>query len=144
MPFVWLAIAVGAVALAVKLAYWRAVGDEANAATLERAIGVREGVRPPGMTVARARLFDAGHSHGTFLTSEFGFQLARKHAALLRVCALLLAFGIPAIAFASGTRNAGVVGLVAALCVVGLFAERWLFFAAARHTVRLYHGDGRT
>lgn len=144
MPFVWLALTVGAVALAVKLAYWRAVGDNANSVTLERAIGVREGVRPPGMTVARARLFDAGHSHGTFLTSEFGFQLARKHATLLRVCALLLAFGVPAMAFATGTRNAGIVGLVAALCVVGLFAERWLFFAEARHTVRLYHGDART
>jgi sulfite dehydrogenase (quinone) subunit SoeC len=27
---------------------------------------------------------------------------------------------------------------------VGLLAERWLFFADARHTVRLYHGDPRT
>ena len=26
----------------------------------------------------------------------------------------------------------------------GLFAERWLFFAEARHTVRLYHGEART
>jgi DMSO reductase anchor subunit len=144
MPFVWLALAFGIGALAVKLAYWRAIGDDTHAVTLERAIGVREGVRPPAMTVAQARLFDAGHSHGTFLTSEFGFQLARKHAVLIRVCALLLAFGIPAVAFASGTRSGSVVALVAALCVVGLFAERWLFFAEARHTVRLYHGDART
>ena len=143
MPFVWLALAVGVVALAVKLAYWRAIGDDTHAVTLERAIGVREGVRPPATTVAQARLFDAGHSHGTFLTNEFGFRVARKHATLVRVCALLLAFGIPAVAFASGTRSAGLVALVAALCVVGLFAERWLFFAEARHTVRLYHGDAR-
>jgi DMSO reductase anchor subunit len=25
-------------------------------------------------------------------------------------------------------------------CVAGLLAERWLFFAEARHVVRLYHG----
>ena len=27
--------------------------------------------------------------------------------------------------------------------MIGLIAERWLFFAEARHTVRLYHGDRR-
>jgi sulfite dehydrogenase (quinone) subunit SoeC len=144
MPFVWLAIAIGLAALAVKLAYWRAASDSTNAVTLERAIGVPEGVRPPGMTVAQARLFDAGHSHGTFLTNEFGFTLARTHATALRACALLLGFGIPAVAFIAGWRNAGIAGVMAGLCIVGLFAERWLFFAEARHTVRLYHGDART
>ena len=143
MPFAWLAIALGVAALVVKLAYWRAVGDATNAVTLERAIGVREGVRPPGLTVAKARLFDAGHSHGTFLTNEFGFKLARSHATALRACALLFAFGIPAVAFIAGWRHAGIAGAVAALCILGLFAERWLFFAEARHTVRLYHGDAR-
>jgi len=28
--------------------------------------------------------------------------------------------------------------------MLGLTAERWLFFAEARHTVRLYHGDRTT
>jgi DMSO reductase anchor subunit len=27
--------------------------------------------------------------------------------------------------------------------LVGLIAERWLFFVEARHTVRLYHGERR-
>lgn len=144
MPFVWLALSIGLGAFAAKVAYWGVVSDATNALTLERAIGVREGVRPPGMTVAQARLFDAGHSHGTFLTNEFGFTLARTHATALRACALLLAFGIPAVTLVMGWRNAGIAGVVAALCIMGLFAERWLFFAEARHTVRLYHGDART
>ncbi len=143
-PFVILAVALGVAALATKLGYWRAMRDTTAAVTLERAIGVREGVHPPGMTVAQARLFDAGHSHGTFLTNEFGFTLARKHATALRACSLLFAFGIPAVAFAAGMRSAAVAALVAALCIMGLLAERWLFFAEARHTVRLYHGDART
>ena len=143
MPFEWLAVAIGLAALAAKLAYWRAVGDDADAVTLERAIGVREGVRPPGTTVAQARLFDAGHSHGTFLTNEFGFKLARTHATALRATAVLLVFGVPALAFIAGWHNVGAAGAVAALCIAGLFAERWLFFAEARHTVRLYHGDPR-
>ena len=144
MPFVALATTVGVTAFAGKLAYWRAVADATRAVTLERAIGVREGVHPPGMTLAQARLFDAGHSHGTFLTSEFGFTLARNHASALKACALLLAFGMPAIALASGMRNPAIADVVAALCIMGLLAERWLFFAEARHTVRLYHGDART
>jgi DMSO reductase anchor subunit len=143
MPFVWLAIALGLAAFVVKLAYWRAAGNATRALTLERAIGVREGVHPPGVTVARARLFDAGHSRGTFLTNEFGFALARRHATALRACALLLVFGIPAVVLLMGWRNAGIAGLIAVLCILGLFAERWLFFAEARHTVRLYHGDAR-
>jgi DMSO reductase anchor subunit len=32
----------------------------------------------------------------------------------------------------------------AVLCLAGLLAERWLFFADARHTVRLFHGDRST
>jgi sulfite dehydrogenase (quinone) subunit SoeC len=143
MPFEWLAVAIGLAALAAKLAYWRTVGDAADALTLERAIGVREGVRPPGTTVAHARLFDAGHSHGTFLTNEFGFKLARTHATALRAGAVLLVFGVPALALVAGWHNAGTAGAVATLCIAGLFAERWLFFAEARHTVRLYHGDAR-
>ncbi len=96
------------------------------------------------MSVAQARLFDAGHSHGTFLTHEFGFTLARRHASALRAAALLLVFGVPAFALAAGISSAGAAAAVAALCILGLLAERWLFFAEARHTVRLYHGDART
>jgi DMSO reductase anchor subunit len=165
--YVWLAMAIGAAALVAKLGYWLATWSEKGALTLERAIGVREGVRPPGnsaprgaaqrphgqmrpqawgdhMSVAQARLFDVGHSHGTFLTHEFGFTLARKHAAVLRAAAVLLVFGVPALALGTGMRSAGVAAAVAALCIIGLLAERWLFFAEARHTVRLYHGDART
>ena len=142
-PFVWLAAAIGVAALLVKLAYWRAMRDDSAAPTLERAIGVREGVHPPGISVAQARLFDVGHSHGTFLTKEFGFTLARRHATLLRGVALALAFGLPALVIVAGARSAALVAAVAAICIVGLLAERWLFFAEARHTVRLYHGDAR-
>jgi sulfite dehydrogenase (quinone) subunit SoeC len=144
MPFLILAVAFGVAALAAKLGYWRAMRDATGALSIERAIGVREGVRPPGMTVAQARLFDLGHSHGTFLTHEFGFTLARKHATALRACSMLFAFAIPAVAFVAGMRSAIIAAVVAALCIVGLLAERWLFFAEARHTVRLYHGDART
>ncbi len=142
--YAWLAAALGVPALAAKAGYWRAAASQDGLLTIERAIGVREGVRPAGVTVAQARLFDVGHSHGTFLTNEFGFVLARRHAHALRAAALLLVFAVPLLAWAAGARSAASMAALAAICIIGLMAERWLFFAEARHTVRLYHGDART
>jgi DMSO reductase anchor subunit len=93
--------------------------------------------------VAQARLFDVGHSHRTFLTDEFVFRVARKHTSTLRIVALVLTFAVPALWLMAGRVNMGVALVVAVLCLLGLLAERWLFFAEARHTVRLYHGDAR-
>ena len=153
----WLAGGLGIAALIAKIGHWRAISSGArDAPTLERAIGVPEypnkyaneytnrGVRPPGMTVARARLFDVGHSHGTFLTDEFGFVLARRNAVALRLAALIAGFVVPAAWIVSGATNAPVAWLAAIVCLAGLLAERWLFFAEAQHTVRLYHGAPRT
>jgi DMSO reductase anchor subunit len=143
--FLVLAAILGLAALTAKLAYWQAIGEAHPAPTLEHAIGVDAGVHGPGpITVARARLLDVGHSHGTFLTSEFGFRLARRHAGALRVAALALGFGVPLGWLASGSAR-WQLALLAAFCgIVGLFVERWLFFAEAKHTVRLYHGEPRT
>jgi DMSO reductase anchor subunit len=144
-PFAWLAGALGVAALIAKIAQWRAIEAGADKApTLERAIGVREGVHPPGMTVARARLFDVGHSHGTFLTNEFGFALARRNALALRAVALCAGFVAPAFWIASGASGSAIASLAAIVCLSGLLSERWLFFAEAQHTVRLYHGAPRT
>src|SRR5258708_3655104 len=80
----------GVASLAAKLAYWYTIGRSAPT-TMAHAIGVDQGVRGPGaLSVAHARLLDVGHSHGTFLTDEFGFVLARRHATTLRAVALVL------------------------------------------------------
>jgi len=148
-PFLLAGFLLGLGALATKLAYWHSTGERGAAAgkapTLERAIGVDKGVHGAGaMTAARARLLDVGHSHGTFLTDEFGFVLARRHARVLRGAALLLGFALPLAWLAAGASR-WQLGVAAAACgMIGLLAERWLFFAEARHTVRLYHGDPRT
>jgi hypothetical protein len=143
----WAAAALGTAALVAKLGYWRhAAADRRgdSALTIERAIGVPQGVRPPGVSVAQARLFDAGHTQRTFLTDEFVFRIARQHAQAVRAAALALGFAIPLIWLVSGPRDWVVALSVAVVAMIGLLAERWLFFADARHTVRLYHGDART
>jgi DMSO reductase anchor subunit len=147
VSWAWLAAVLGVAALFVKLGYWHhGAADRGgkSALTLEQAIGVPQGVRPPGVSVAQARLFDAGHTQRTFLTDEFVFRIARQHAQAVRGAALALGFGIPLIWLATGPRHWAAAASVAALAIVGLLAERWLFFADARHTVRLYHGDART
>jgi DMSO reductase anchor subunit len=146
VSWAWLAAVLGVAALVAKLGYWHHASDRGgkSALTLEQAIGVPQGVRPPGISVAQARLFDAGHTQRTFLTDEFVFRLARQHAQAVRGAALALGFGIPLLWLATGPRHWAAAASVALLALVGLLAERWLFFADARHTVRLYHGDART
>jgi sulfite dehydrogenase (quinone) subunit SoeC len=147
--FGWLAGVLGIAALVAKIGHWRAINAGAVAApTIERAIGVPNypsaAIRPQGNTVARARLFDVGHSHGTFLTDEFGFLLARRNAVVVRAVALVAGFVIPEAWIVSGAATVPLAWLAAISCLSGLLAERWLVFAEAQHTVRLYHGAPRT
>src|SRR5207344_2458165 len=137
VSWAWLAAVLGVAALIVKLGYWRhGAADRGgkSALTLEQAIGVPQGVRPPGISVAQARLFDAGHTQRTFLTDEFVFRIARQHAQALRGAALALGFAVPLIWLATGPRQWAAALAIALLAILGLLVERWLFFADARHT----------
>jgi sulfite dehydrogenase (quinone) subunit SoeC len=97
--------------------------------TMNDALGLKQG---------NVRLLDVGHTHGTFLTNEFGFQLARERARLLRWIAIVLGFLLPlALMFV----NAVPPFTASVSCIAGLLVERWLFFAEAEHVVRLYHGQ---
>ena len=144
-----IAVTLGVAAIIVKWMYWRTIDGNTGSVTLESAIGVDHGVRPPmdsggGASIMRARLFDTGHSHGTFLTDEFGFTLARRHRTLLRAVFWIAGIAMPLVWVVSASPGWQSTLLTAALCMLGLIAERWLFFAEARHTVRLFHGDAKT
>ncbi len=92
-----------------------------------------------GFQQSKVRLLDAGHSHGTFLTNEFGFTVAREKARMLRWIAIVCAFMVPMI-LCYFTKCFWAASCV---CFAGLLVERWLFFAEAEHVVRLYHGQQR-
>jgi len=98
--------------------------------TINDALGFKHG---------KVRLLDVGHSHGTFLTNEFGFTVARDKARTLRWLAIVGGFLLPLVLcyFSKWFWTASVV------CLAGLLLERWLFFAEAEHVVRLYHGHER-
>ena len=98
--------------------------------TINDALGFQQG---------KVRLLDVGHSHGTFLTNEFGFSLAREKARVLRWVAIFCGFVLPMMLcyFTQWFWAASII------CLLGLLVERWLFFAEAEHVVRLYHGQQR-
>ena len=131
----------------VKLDYYAYLASDARRLTLEQAIGVPSGVAPalrrpaaPG-SVMRARLLDAGHSRGTFLTHEFGYALPGDSRTALRALFWIAGLVLPALWLALGLHEAGGGTAAFFICLAGLGAERWLFFAEARHVVRLFHGD---
>lgn len=94
-------------------------------------------------TSSKVRLLDVGHTAGTFLTEEFGYEVARKKLIALRWLVIFLAFVLPMI-FLWLSQSLLAVQIALALAVISAFAgvmlERWLFFAEARHVVNLYHG----
>lgn len=131
------------IAAAAKLEYFHFLGGDEGSVTLEQAIGVPQGVGPPGApSIMAARLLDTGHSRGTFLTKEFVNSSPRL--GMMRAVFWIAGIALPLLWLAAGLAEWRGAALAFAACLAGLLAERWLFFAQARHTVRLYHGDRRT
>jgi len=110
--------------------------------------------KPEGLTIsdatgfsqAQVRLLDAGHSAKTFLSNEFVYDagatllMQRRRWMLLFTFVMPVSFTLAAIYIAPKA----VVYLAIPSLFIGLLLERWLFFAEARHVVRLYHGDQQT
>lgn len=121
--------------LVLKRFYWRAI-DEAPSAGPGHATGLE--------AIGAVRTFEAPNTEENYLTHEMGFVLARKHARDLRAIALVFAFAMPGVlalltlALPSFRIFAAWASLVGGM--LGLFVERWLFFAEARHTVIAYYG----
>ncbi|MCW8887042.1 MAG: dimethyl sulfoxide reductase anchor subunit [Motiliproteus sp.] len=126
-----LALALVVLGAVVKLIYlfWigRPAGSTINTAT--------------GFTQASVRLLDQGHTSNGFLNDEFGYTVEANKLVNLRRLMVVVAFVIPFLLLL--TANTALVVLAALLAVAGLLVERWLFFAEARHVVRLFHGEQR-
>lgn len=119
----------------LKLLYWRFL-DRSPELGAGDAIGLK--------AMGSVRSFEQPHTEENYLTHEMGFRLARKHSRKLRAICLIAGFGIPAFLALLGLYFPG-PGTVAAWIALpsgmaGIFLERWLFFAEAKHTVMLYYG----
>ena len=84
-------------------------------------------------------VFDPAHTAGNYLMREMIFVVGRKHAARLRMIAMVCAVLLPVMALVLVPGLAG-IGLAVVLHLIGALAHRWLFFAEAEHVVGLYYG----
>ena len=126
-----------ALAALLKLAYWRFIDGAAATSTAGSATGLG--------SLGTVRLFEAPHTSENYLLKEMGFRIARKHAAKLRRIAVVLGFVLPFVLSLAPFVVSGWLALAAALVAavlgtIGVFVERWLFFAEAQHAVTLYYG----
>ena len=122
-----------ALAAAVQLAWWirSETALERSGTTLETATGLG--------TIGSTRAFEPPHTGSNYLTREMVFVVARSHAKLLRMIAVLLAFAIPI--FVLTLPFSHVLAAVAVVShIAGVFVSRWLFFAESEHVVGLYYG----
>lgn len=117
----------------VQIAYW-INGDQALA---------RSGTSMASATglaaMGTVKAFEPPHTGTNYLLREFVHIVGRKHAAKLRVIALILMIGTPTLFLSLPFNHWLALGAVATH-IAGVFTSRWLFFAQAEHVVGLYYG----
>ncbi|MGH8173381.1 MAG: hypothetical protein ACREPX_09545, partial [Rhodanobacteraceae bacterium] len=127
-------ILLAAVCAGLKCVYWRDIDR-----TPPPGAGHATGLDAQGTVHS----FEQPHTEENYLTREMGFVLARKHARKLRAIAIVAGFIIPALfaflALATPAARAFAAWIALISGVTGLFVERWLFFAQARHAVMGYY-----
>ena len=132
-----IAIVLAVVAGVVKWGYWRFIDTAPPIATMESATGLG--------SIGKVRALEAPHTEENYLLREMGYAIARKHSSRLRRIAMVIGFLVPVVLLIAGIVVSGVAGVVlaavaAVAALLGIYIERWLFFAEATHTVTLYYG----
>ena len=129
----WACVALAAALLAVKWRYWR---------DLDRGLAMPSRGAALGLPQRQAKVFERPHTEANYITREMAFAVARRHARMLRIAAVLLFALVPLLCLLLAWPQPGAVGgiVVASACALaGALLERWLFFAQARHLVTLYY-----
>lgn len=137
VPAAALAASFLAVAMVLKLLYWRTIDEAPRDHTIGSATGLGR--------FGTVRVLDPPHTQPNYVMREMGYAIARKHAKRLRRMTVITAFLIPIAASLLSILFNPIADLLlavtAALSVaVGVVFERWLFFAEAEHVVMLYYG----
>jgi len=117
----------------LKRNYWRSIARQPSS--------VGPGVATGLDRLGSVRSFEQPHTEENYLTHEMGFVLARRHSRKLRAFAFWSILLAPISSLLLAWLGGGFFawpGLV--LGLLGVFVERWLFFAEARHAVMAYYG----
>lgn len=135
-----LVIAAALSGVVCKRMYWQFIDTTKHPATTESATGLGR--------FGHVHSVEAPHTEQNYLTNEMGFRLARKHSKPLRAIASILIAPLPIMAAIAAWLLTPVAPMLMTVCAgiaalsatAGLFVERWLFFAEAKHVVMLYYG----
>jgi sulfite dehydrogenase (quinone) subunit SoeC len=124
-----------AIAFILKLKYWQAIDAAPRETDIASATGLGE--------MGTVRVLEKPHTSENYLQHEMGFRVARKHAEKLRRIAVVALFILPII-LVGVTMLMPMVALATSILAVaaaaiGIFTERWLFFAEAKHVVMSYY-----
>jgi DMSO reductase anchor subunit len=128
-PFAAAALAAGLFAYLCRLASLARNTRLRPKSTLHSAIGVKAGP---------IRQLSQGAMGGSFNTREFFHGRPREVVRAVRWTFLLLAFPLPAL-FLLRPQSAEMLGAAFLVQYAGVLAERWYFFAEARHPQNLYY-----
>jgi len=136
LPLQLLALLLLLLALAAKMVWRKRARTLVPLSTPESATGLG--------SIGKVRLLERPHALDNYLTREMGFRVARKHAEKLWVIAFASGIVLPLLALLMAMAVGGVPGLFLMVFAVlahllGLFVERWLFFAEAKHAVMNYY-----
>jgi len=129
-PFVVAALTVGALAYLGRLASLARNARLRPKSTLASAIGIKH---PRIVQIAQ------GAMGGSFNTREFFHGRPREVVRAVRWSLLALVFPVPALLLLTGKASTPVLGAAFLLQYAGLLAERWYFFAEAKHPQNLYY-----
>jgi DMSO reductase anchor subunit len=116
-----------------KILYWVRLDLNNTTTNKSTALGLKSQLQ--------VNLLESPHDASNFLLKEMGYKVARKHSKKLRKIALLFAFILPLLTiFLSIALNFYHITILAFLfMIMGVFIERWLFFAEAKHSVMNYY-----
>ena len=130
-------VALLVLAAALKRGYWKSIDSAGRTYSSGQATGLG--------TFGDVRPLDPPHTQPNYVMREMGYAIGRKHAEKLRWIAIVAGAITPAAAlmllpFAPPVVGGFLAAVAVVTCAVGVFAERWLFFAEAQHVVTLYYG----
>ena len=119
----------------LKIKWWWNLDNNQSESSLATATGLG--------SFGKVRSLMPPHTSENYLQKEMGFVIARKHAMKLRTLSLTLGGIIPIAILLSGTLSSILLGSSLLIHLTGVFIERFLFFAEAKHVVTLYYGSNR-
>ena len=119
----------------VKFFWWRMLDNKKPVSSLASATGLG--------ALGKVKTLMPPHTSENYLQTEMGFVVARRHAVKLRAISVLLGCALPFLVLCSVATSIVMLSIALFAHLVGIFVERWLFFAEAKHVVSTYYTGNR-